>query len=339
MDGRRILYDIFMRPFEGKMHFFIGIAIFITTVLLIEGSYFAFRTIHNPEQKRIRRRLRALSSGGNPSASVDIVRKQVLSEMPFLNNLLSKAGGIQGLARLLEQAGSPYPLGVFLLLSVLLGFVGLLLGTFVLKNVILNLLATACLAMAPFGYIYWQRQQRAVKFQRQLPDALELVARSLKAGHSFMVGMKMVGDEFADPIGTEFDETVDQINFGVGVPDALTNLAHRVHCWDLHFFVTSLMIQRETGGNLAEIIENISYLIRKRFELQGRVRALAAEGKLSAIILLALPFVLGLAIFALNPNYLGHLFTDPIGKAMMGCGGFTMALGAIVIKGMITIRV
>jgi tight adherence protein B len=147
-----------------------------------------------------------------------------------------------------------------------------------------------------------------------------------------------VGDEFADPIGTEFDKTIDHINFGVGVPEALTQLAHRVHCLDLKFFVTSLILQRETGGNLAEIIENISSLIRQRFELQGRVRALAAEGKLSAIIMFALPFLIGLAIFALNPTYLARLFTDPIGKVMLGFGGGMMALGAIAIKMMIKIR-
>ena len=317
------------------MQIVIGIAIFITTVLLIEGSYFAFQTLYNPQRKRIQRRLQAL----DPSQPIDIERRQVFSEVPFLNNLLLKATWLQPLRHLMEQAHNPYSLGVFLLLSILLGLIGVLLGIVVLKNSLVTLLAAACLGLMPFGYVYWQKQQRLLKFQRQLPDALDLVARALKAGHSFMAGMKMVGDECTDPIGTEFDKTLDHINFGVVVPEALTQLAHRVHCLDLKFFVTSLILQRETGGNLAEIIENIGALIRQRFELQGRVRALAAEGKLSGIILVALPCLLGLALYASSPAYIALLFTDPIGQRMLGCAGVLMTLGAITIKRMIKIRV
>jgi tight adherence protein B len=149
----------------------------------------------------------------------------------------------------------------------------------------------------------------------------------------------MVGDEFADPMGTEFDKTLAEINFGAGVAEALKNLARRVDCPDLHFFVVAILIQRETGGNLAEIAENIAQLIRKRFELQDRVRALAAEGKLSAIVLFALPFLLALAISVVNPSYLGVLFTDPIGKGMLGVAAVMMVTGAIVIKKMIHIKV
>ena len=280
-----------------------------------------------------------MSSGGDLSQTIDIERKRVLSDVPFLNNVLLKATSLQHLRLLLEQADSPYPLGVFLLLSILMGLIGVVLGTFVLGNFLVTLSAAACLALAPFGYVYAKRRQRWLQFQRQLPDGLDLVARALKAGHGVMVGLKMVGDEYADPIGAEFDKTVDHINYGIGVPEALANLAHRVRCQDLGFFVTAMIIQRETGGNLAEIIENISSLIRQRFELQGRVRALAAEGKLSAIILLGLPIFLGLAIFAVNPNYLGLLFTDPIGKGMVGFSGFMMAFGSVVISKMIKIRI
>jgi tight adherence protein B len=177
------------------------------------------------------------------------------------------------------------------------------------------------------------------KFQRQLPDALELIGRSLKAGHAFTQGMRMVGDEFADPMGPEFEKTLDEINFGVPVHEALYNLISRVDCPDLKFFVVSVNVQRETGGNLAEIVNNISRLVRERFKFHGRVKVLAAEGKLTAYILLGLPIAVGLLINAFNPDYMTTLLETPEGKNMMYGGGFSMFLGALCIKKMISIKV
>jgi tight adherence protein B len=321
------------------MNLVIGIAIFMTLVLFIEGSLVAVRAIYNPERKRLRRRLERLSAEQSGSLPIDIVRKRVLSEVPWLNALLSRTPGMESLGLILEQAGSRYSLGLFLSLSVLLTLLGLLLGSLTHYNVIWQGLGAVVCGAAPFLYVCYQKQQRLLKFQRQLPEALDLIARALRAGHTFQVGLKMVGEEFADPMGTEFDKTLAEINFGAGVADALKNLARRVDCADLHFFVIAILIQRETGGNLAEIAENIANLIRKRFELQDRVRALAAEGKLSAIILFALPFVLALALSVVSPKYLEVLFTDPIGRWMVGMAAVIMVIGTLVIKKMIHIRV
>ena len=177
------------------------------------------------------------------------------------------------------------------------------------------------------------------KFQRQLPDALDLVARALKAGHAFTGGLRMVAEELGDPIGTEFEKTLNEINFGVGVPEALKNLSNRVDCPDLKFFITSVIIQRETGGNLAEILTKITSLIRERFKLQNRVQVLASEGKLSAIILIAIPFVIALALSVLNPVYIKTLFTDPIGKILVAFALIMMIIGIFVMKRMIQIKV
>jgi tight adherence protein B len=321
------------------MNIFIGVAMFITIVLFIEGCYLAFKTIRNPEREKLRRRLRAISSGEYGSEAIDIVRKRVLSEVSWFNNLLLSIPGIQGLWLMLEQADSKYSVGVFLLSSAFLASLGFLLGSFVMHNTLLGILGAPLLGMMSFLYIYRKRHQRLLKFQRQLPEALDLVARALRAGHTFPVGMKMVSDEFADPMGAEFAKTLAEINFGVGVPEALKNLARRVACPDLNFFVVSILIQRETGGNLAEIAENISRLIRQRFQLQDRIQVLAAEGKLSAIVMFALPFFLGFAISLLNPDYLKVLFTDPFGKGMLMAAAFMMVLGAVVIKKMIRIKV
>jgi len=322
------------------MHIVIGIAIFLTLVLLIEGGVFAYRTIHNPERKTIRRRLQALSAGRTGSEPIDILRKRaLLSEVPWFNALLVNIPGMQALGRSLEQAASRYTVGVFLLFSVLLAVIGFVLGAFVINNGLFRLLGAGLCGMAPCMYVYRQKQQRLLKFQRQLPEALDLIARALRAGHTFLVGMKMICEEFSEPISTEFEQTVAEINFGIGVPEALKSLASRVDCPDLNFFVISILVQRETGGNLAEIAESISRLIRKRFELQDRVRVLSAEGRLSAIILFALPFFLGLVISFVSPGYLGVLFTDPIGKGMASAAFVIMLVGAIVIKKMVVIKV
>lgn len=321
------------------MNILIVLLIFITTVLFIEGSYFAFVALRDSERKKIRHRLRSSSFNGAENETIDIIRHRALSDMSWLNKLLAKVPGLQDLLFLLEQANSPYRVGTFLLLSLVLAFTGLLLGTFVTQNDMLIMVGTVLGGATPFVYLYRKKQQRMLAFLNQLPDALDLVARALLSGHTLMVGMKMVGDEFSDPIGTEFDRTVDEISFGIGVPEALKSLAHRVDCPDLHFFVIAVIIQRETGGNLAEIIQNISRLIRKRFELQGRVRALTAEGRSSAVILVALPFVVALGLSLLKPDYLEVLFTEPLGRGMLAFSGLTLSLGVLVIRKITKIKV
>ncbi len=149
-----------------------------------------------------------------------------------------------------------------------------------------------------------------------MPEALDLMARALRAGHAFSVGMKMIGDEFPDPIGPEFSRTVEEISFGIDVPQAMANLNDRVISTDLKFFITALVVQRETGGNLAEIIEAISRLIRQRFELLGRVKALSAEGRMSGIILFCMPIVMTGVLWFLNEPYIRILIEDEIGRLM-----------------------
>src|SRR5205823_13974818 len=152
-------------------------------------------------------------------------------------------------------------------------------------------------AWAPFFYLFWRRNQRISQFERQFPQALDLMARAMRAGHGFLVGMKMVSEEFPDPIGREFDKVVEEVNFGMDLPEAFKNLSDRIHSQDLRFFVTSIMVQRETGGNLAELVDSLSRLIRNRFELQRRVPSPSAQARMSASVLQALPFVTGVAIY------------------------------------------
>jgi tight adherence protein B len=151
--------------------------------------------------------------------------------------------------------------------------------------------------------------------------------------------MKLAADEFDDPLGPEFDETLDEINFGVGVHDALKNLVNRVDCPDLKYFVVSVILQRETGGNLAEIIESIAHIIRERFKFKGKIRTLSAEGRLSAIILTSLPFLVAIAIRIINPEYMKALYTEPAGKVMAVVAASMMIVGIIIMKRMVQIKV
>jgi tight adherence protein B len=321
------------------MDIVIGIGIFLSVVLLIEGGYFVFRSIGRPEVKGVRRRLRSLSPEGYGEESIDILRKRELSQVPWLNRLLQRFRWTGRMDRLLEQADTQRPLGFFILLSFVLAAAGFLVFSWMTSNRLISIPAAVILGLVPFFHIYSKKRRRMEKFQRQLPEALELIARSLKAGHAFTGGLKVVIDEFDDPISTEFDTTLNEINFGAGVNEALKNLSDRVDCPDLRFFVISVIIQRETGGNLAEILESIAYLIRERFKLQGHIRTLSAEGKLSAIILGALPFVVAFLLYLINRDYIRTLFVDPIGRIMALFAVIMMVMGILVMRKMIRIQV
>ncbi len=319
------------------MEAFVGIGIFLAILLLIEGTYLVVRNRMNPEAKHLRERLKVLSLTNYSEKEVDLLRKKTLSQVPWLNRLLLSIRWTQNLDQLLQQADIRHPIGLFILLSVLLASGGGLIASFVTPVLILPTIAL--LGLVPFVYIYVKKRKRMRKFERQLPDTMDLIARALKAGHALSGGLQLVGEEFGDPIGTEFERTVNEINFGVSVPEALKALARRVDCNDLKFFVMSVIIQRETGGNLAEILENIARLIRERFKLHGRIRVLSAEGKLSAIILVAIPFFLGFVLSIINPEYINTLFEDPIGIVLVVFACVMMALGILMMKKMVAIRV
>jgi tight adherence protein B len=321
------------------MDILIGIGIFLSVVLLINGTYYALRSIRKPEARKVRKRLLSLSSGSSKEEPIDIMRGTAVSEVPWLNRLLLKLRWTEKMKRLLEQAGSERPLGFFVLLSVLLAAVGFLIFSRVDPSYVVSVWMAIIFALMPFFYIYWKKRRRMQKFERQLPEALDLIARSLKAGHAFSGGLKMVVDEFSDPISSEFDEALNEINFGFGINDALKNMLNRVDCPDLRFFVISVVIQRETGGNLAEILTSIAHLIRERFRLQGHVRTLAAEGKFSAYILTGIPFFVTALLMLLSPGYVETLMDDPIGRMMIIIGMFMMAVGAVIMKKIITIKV
>jgi len=268
----------------------------------------------------------------------EILEKRVLSEIPWVNRVLSRIKVVERLERIVLQANVKHSLGFFILLSFLLASTGYLVTTLLRKNHVLGLMVAVLLGVTPLLYLRRKKKKRMRKLQSQLPDGLDMLARALKAGHAFTTGMKLAADEFGDPLGAEFSETLDEINFGVSVSDALTNLATRLDSPDIRYFVISVLIQRTTGGNLAEILENIAHLIRERIKFQGKVRVLSAEGKLSAVILIALPFVIVLALSFLGRNYIYVLWVEPAGRIMAGVAVIMMILGALIMKKIVTIE-
>ncbi len=200
-------------------------------------------------------------------------------------------------------------------------------------------IVAGCLGICPFLYVFIKRKRRMAAFTRQLPDALELISRALRAGHSLSSGFSLVGDEMSEPISIEFARCFEEQNLGISLEEALEGMTDRVPNLDLRFFATAVILQRTTGGDLAEILDKIGTLIRERFKIWGQIQALTGEGRLSGIVLLALPPVLFIVMYRLNPEYTMVLFTDPIGQWMLGGAVALQLVGAMVIKKIISIKV
>jgi tight adherence protein B len=195
------------------------------------------------------------------------------------------------------------------------------------------------LAIIPFGVLVFKRKRRMNKFAQQLPEALELMSRALRAGHSLGAGFQLVGTEVGEPLGPEFHRVFDEQNFGVPLDEAMQTMTDRVPNLDLRFFATAVTLQRQTGGDLAEILDKIGHLVRERFKIYGQIQALTGEGRLSGLVLLALPPFLFAVMFKLNPKYISLLFTDPMGKKLLAVVITLQIVGALVIKKIVNIKV
>ena len=243
------------------------------------------------------------------------------------------------LSKMIEQADIDLPLPKFFAISA-----GLALGSALIPIVMglppwLIPLCAAPPSILPFLYVVWKRSSRLGKFAAQMPEALELMARALRAGHSLGSGFQLVANEMKAPIATEFARVFEEQNFGIPFEESLSNMRDRIPNMDLRFFCTAIILQRQTGGDLAEILDKIGYLVRERFKIFGQVQALTGEGRLSGIVLLALPIGLFLTLLKLNPDYVMVLFTDPMGRQLLAGGVVMQLLGAVVIKKIITIKV
>jgi tight adherence protein B len=318
--------------------FLFFIAFFLLTLAIVELFFYLFRVARLPKHQRLLKRLKNFSFH-EVTSHPDILRREDFSSIPIVNKISQFIPFTNQFSRFVRQAnasGSPSFYALLMILLALGSYVAVILVT---KSQMLSLTASASFCSFPLLYLFSRRKNRLSKFERQLPDALELMARALRAGHAFTSGLKLVSDQFADPIGPEIGETLDQINFGLSVSDALKELTLRINCPDLSFFVVSINLQRDTGGNLAEIIESIAHVIRERFKLKGKIKVMAAEGKLSAVILIALPFLFAVLVTISNPKHFEPMFGNPIGHTMIAVPIIMMIFGSLVIKKMVNFKI
>ena len=282
-------------------------------------------------------------TGAIPSAARDMqlgdqsVLAQPLDEMPgAIERLFSHFGDYR---KFLEQADINTTPAKFLLISGFLAAGGAMACIVARVHPGFIPLAAISLAVLPLVWVVFKRKRRLAAFAKQLPDALELIGRALRAGHSLAAGLQLVCSEVSDPLGKEFGRVYEEQNLGIPLEEALEMMTDRVPNLDLRFFVTAVILQRQTGGDLAEILDKIGHLIRERFQIWGQIQALTGEGRLSGIVLLALPPVLFIAMYRMNPDYIMLLFTDPLGKKMLAVTLVLQVLGALVIRKIVDIKV
>jgi tight adherence protein B len=322
-----------------EIQFLIIIAVFGGVAALVGGCslLFAGRRATSAEN-----RLEVLAAAGGTGVkrkdeeATSLLARPLDETMSYAEVLFSRFGNIRVF---LDQADMSLKPQQFLLISLGLGALGAMICIITKCPMWAAPLAASVLTFAPAMYALFKRKRRMAAFTRQLPDALELISRALRAGHSLAAGFSLAGEEMPDPVSTEFTRCYEEQNLGIPLEEALTNMTERVPSLDLRFFATAVILQRQTGGDLAEILDKIGSLVRERFKIWGQIQALTGEGRLSGIVLLALPPVLFVVMYRLNPEYCMVLFKDPLGQWMLAGAVIMQLFGALVIRKIINIKV
>jgi tight adherence protein B len=326
--------------FTGHSFLVMAVLVLVTVLLLLEGLYLMFRSYRGPEAQKLNSRLRALGAIHDGSSQTRLLKQRMLSELPIFERYLQTLPRVRELDRVILQSGLNWTVPKLLFGCVGLGalaWMTMRIGAH--QSILVGTVAGAVLIAVPFMYLYYRRSRRVAKMERQLPDALDLMTRALRAGHAFSSALKMAGEERPDPMAGEFRMVHDEVNFGVSLEQALTHLSERVPLTDLRYFVVAVLIQRDSGGNLTEILANLSKLIRERLRLFAKIRVLSAEGRMSAWILGLMPFVLGGILALVNPGFMTPLWKDPIGISMLKVMLTMMLIGAVMLRSIIRIRV
>jgi len=275
-----------------------------------------------------------------PEAELELLRDEQLSLIPALDSLLRRSERVSAIQKTLDQAGMQMRAGNFLGICVAAGIVSAILVLVFLKsNPALIWFALIVGTMLPYSYISFQRNKRFEKFEELFPEAIDTLARAVRAGHAFTTALEMISNEVSEPVCGEFRQLYEEQKFGMPVRDALINLTERMPLVDVKFFVTAVMLQRETGGNLAEILDNLSYVIRERFKIQRQVRVYTAQGRLTMGLLMGMPPIIVTVMLVLNPGFIRPLFDDPIGHILLVAGITLQTIGYFVIRKIIKIQV
>ncbi len=313
--------------------------VFVAVLLLLEALHTIWKQYKSPEAKRLERRLRALSAADDRSNPTKLVKERTLSDMPRMQRVLQTMPRAHQLDRFIVQSGLDWTVSGLLLGSATLFALGMLTTIMLRQPMELGVLLGLALASFPWLFLQRKRLQRLKRMERQLPEALDLIARALRAGHAFSASLQMAGEELTEPIAGEFRLVHDEINYGTSLHQALTNLGERVPITDLRYFIVAVLIQRESGGNLTEMLSNLSRLIRERLKLHAKVRVLSADGRMSAWILGLMPFGLAALLNLMNPEFMHPLWTDPIGISILKWLAALMVIGLLLLRRIARIRV
>lgn len=313
---------------------FFGVAALVAAVAML---------VREKPASRIEDRLDLITGNNTPSAA----KEGLLKQASLLNQPLDNAPGILekfakrigNIDLLFEQADTKLTLTRLVAISGILAVAGTFLGAVLRLPVALLPFTAAMMAAVPLLWLFLRRRKRMRQFAVQLPDALDMLSRALRAGQSLQAGFSMVSTEVAAPLGKEFGRVFEEQNLGIPLEEALDGMTERVPNLDLKFFATAVILQRQTGGDLAEILDKIGHLIRERFQIWGAVQALTGEGRLSGAVLLGLPVLLFVVLYRMNPEYVMVLFNDPLGQKMLAGAVILMILGALSIRKIVNIKV
>jgi tight adherence protein B len=323
---------------------------FVMLLILVWGVamaawFLVSRYVKSSDIDRVKARLAGTTKskakkGKEAGPGPSVVRADAVVKNHFAQMLVDKWGFGPKLATFLEQAGIEWPPARFVHISLVCFIAGFAVGWLMLPiGKPLALLVGLVAGGGPALYAWGKRKSRLRKFEEIFPDSLEFVSRSMRAGHAFSVSLEMIHREFPEPLSSEFRRTFEEHNLGLPIEIALQKLAVRVPSLDVHFFVSAVLLQKRTGGNLAEILDKLAYVIRERFKLRGRIRAVSAHGKMTATALSCIPIAVSVLMFYTNPDYVKFFFTDDTGNIMMGCAIALQVIGYLIMKKIVNIEV
>jgi tight adherence protein B len=318
----------------------LALFVFLLVAGAIVGGYYAYTTL--PERmanKRLQERLQGLSASPKSGADDSVLARPKEGPLPMVDKLVSASGGGMWLGRLIEQSGVHTTASTIVIMTIGLAIAAALIADLLARQAIFMPVAAAIAGSLPILFLMNRRGARIRLFEEHFPEALDLLSRALRAGHAFQTAMGMVADEMKEPIGPEFKKCFDQQNFGLPLRDALVQLSERVPLLDVRFFVTAVLIQRDTGGNLSEILDNLAHVVRERFKVLRQVRVHTAHGRFTAFVLLSLPAALGVILTMINPDHMNPLFHERMGQTMLIVATIMQGIGFVWIRKVIKIEV
>ena len=320
---------------------FISFLVFIFALFLVFGAYLWATHGTDVKRDRLQKRLSEalLHSANTEDVEVVLARNELLSEIPWVNRSLVRIQAAMRMKRILDQADLQITPSRLLMFSAMAGMLAALAVSVISQLILLALGCGLIAAAMPFVHVWWRRKKRFAAFVEHLPDALDLMCRALMAGHAFSEAMHMVSSEMPEPIATEFSKTYEEQNLGLSLKLALENLTQRMPLLDLRMCVTAVLIQRETGGNLAEILEKVAYTIRERFRIMGDLKTLTTSSRMSAWLLCGLPIAVAIAVTVMNPEYMSVLWKDSRGHWLIAAALFMQVTGMLIVKKILNIKI